>query len=474
MVIGTCQPSSPNKSTSGVSQAVHRREALRAATVGRVEGTTTDLGTEALRIATELIRLDTTNTGDSTSVGERQAAQYVMGLLQEVGYQPQYFESEPRRGTVLLRIEGSDAGRPGLVLHGHLDVVPAEAMDWQTDPFGGEIIDGYLWGRGAVDMKDMDAMMLAVVRQWAQQGLRPPRDVLLCFFADEEAGGRLGSHWTVEHHAEFFAGATEAVGEVGGYSTYVAGRRVYLLQTAEKGLTWLRLVARGTAGHGSASNPDNAVVHLVNALQRVARQAWPGHLNSTMQQLLSGAADLAGLPIDLAEPDSWEPVLAAFGPARRWVAPSTATACNLTGLQGGSKVNVVPGQASGLVDMRPLPGHSAPALEQIEVLAGPHVSVEQINQDAGIEAPIDCDLVQAMQAALNRADPEAAVLPYMMPGGTDAKALSRLGIAGYGFAPLQLPVGFDFTAMFHGVDERVPVQAIDFGANVLADFLAHC
>lgn len=440
----------------------------------RVEGTLSQLGSEALRIAAELIRFDTTNTGDSASVGERAAAEYAMGLLEEVGYQPQYFESAPRRGTVLLRIEGRDAGRPALVLHGHLDVVPAEAGDWRVDPFSGEIIDGYLWGRGAVDMKDMAGMMLAVVRQWARSGTRPPRDVLFCFFADEEAGGRLGSHWTVEHQPEFFADATEAVGEVGGYATYVAGQRVYLLQTAEKGLSWLRLVANGTAGHGSAENPDNAVVHLVEALERITRHVWPSQLGPTMRQLLSGAADLAGLPIDLADPASWEPVLAAFGPAKRWVTPSTATACNLTGLAAGGKVNVVPGQATGLIDMRPLPGQSAWALEQMAELAGPQVSVEIINQDAGMEAPLTGDLVTEMQAALHRADPAGTVLPYMLPGGTDAKALSQLGIAGYGFTPLLLPAGFDFTAMFHGVDERVPVSAVGFGAEVLADFLAHC
>ena len=442
--------------------------------MGRVEGTLSQLGSEALRIAADLIKIDTTNTGDGASVGERTAAEYAMGLLQEVGYTPAYFESTPRRGTVLLRIEGHDAGRPALVLHGHLDVVPAEAEAWQVDPFGGEIIDGCLWGRGAVDMKDMAGMMLAVVRQWARTGTKPPRDVLLCFFADEEAGGRLGSHWTVEHRPEFFAGATQAVGEVGGYATYVAGRRVYLLQTAEKGLTWLRLVATGTAGHGSADNPDNAVTHLVEALQRITQHVWPSQLNSTMRQLLAGAADLAGLSVDLADPASWAPVLAAFGPAERWVTPATASACNLTGLAAGGKVNVVPGQATGLIDLRPVPGQSAAALAQIEDLAGPKVRVEVINQDRGLEAPLTGDLVTAMRAALERADPAGTVLPYMLPGGTDAKALSRLGIDGYGFTPLLLPAGFDFTAMFHGVDERVPVSAIGFGAEVLADFLAHC
>ncbi|MCL1898369.1 MAG: M20/M25/M40 family metallo-hydrolase, partial [Micrococcales bacterium] len=309
------------------------------------------VGQRALSIAQDLIRFDTTNTGDSASQGERQAAEYVIGLLQDCGYQPIYLESEPRRGNVMLRIEGHDDGKPPLVLHGHLDVVPAQSESWTVDPFGVQISDGFLWGRGAVDMKNFDAVILALIEYWAATGQRPARDLLVCFFADEEAGGRKGAHWLVDHHPDFFIGAEEAVGEVGGFSTMVAGQRTYLLQTAEKGIAWLQLVARGTAGHGSARNTDNAVFHLVEALTRVTRIAWPISWNETVRRLLTGAAELAGLSLDWDDPTSLEAVVAAFGPASRWVASSIATSCNLTGLAAGGKINVVPEQASALLDI---------------------------------------------------------------------------------------------------------------------------
>ncbi|MCL2802372.1 MAG: M20/M25/M40 family metallo-hydrolase [Micrococcales bacterium] len=439
-----------------------------------MESDSTDLAAQTLSICRDLIRIDTTNTGDDGSVGERLAAEYVLGLLQDLGYEPHLVESRPKRASVLLRIEGSQGSRPALVWHGHLDVVPAIAQEWQVDPFGAEVIDGILWGRGAVDMKNVDAMMLAVVKQWALTGTKPPRDILLCFFADEESGGKLGAHWLVDHQREFFEGANEAVGEVGGFSTSLAGRRTYLIQTAEKGIAWLRLVAKGTAGHGSAQNPDNAVNHLVDALSRIAQVSWPRELTPTMTALLEGASELTGLRFEPDDPAAIDQIIAAFGPAGRWVAPSLSTSCNLTGLDAGSKVNVVPGRAQAMIDIRPLPGQRDLVFETVTDLAGPQVKVETINDDVAVQAPLDRPLVSAMKAALKRADPSAGIVPYMLPAGTDAKALSRLSLACYGFAPLRLPDGFDFTAMFHGVDERVPVEALAFGAEVLADFLAQC
>ncbi|MDR3359260.1 MAG: M20/M25/M40 family metallo-hydrolase, partial [Bifidobacteriaceae bacterium] len=262
------------------------------------------LADDAVQIARDLIRFDTTNTGDEDSKGERSASEYVVGLLQDLGYEPTYVESAPRRGNVVARIEGADPSRPALLLHGHLDVVPADASEWRADPFGGEVEDGVLWGRGAVDMKDMDAMMLAVVKDWGRRGAKPPRDIVLAFFADEEAGGRLGSEWMTANHPEVFRGATQAVSEVGGFSVEIAGRRAYLLQMAEKGIAWLRLVARGTGGHGSAVNDDNAVAHLVEALSRIAAHRWPLNLRPVQRALLEGVADLTGVQADLDDPEA--------------------------------------------------------------------------------------------------------------------------------------------------------------------------
>src|SRR5690606_3285857 len=249
---------------------------------------------EVVDLCRDLIRIDTSNYGDSSGPGERDAAEYVMARLTEVGFEPELIESEPRRSSVVLRIPGTDPTRPALVLHGHTDVVPANAADWSVDPFAAEERDGLMWGRGAVDMKDMDAMILAVVRDMGRTGWRPPRDLIVAMFADEENGGRLGAQWLVRNRPDFFEGASEAISEVGGYSVDIDGRRTYLLQTAEKGLAWLRLVADGTAGHGSQVNTDNAVTALAGAVHRIGEHAWPLRLTKTVTQLLDGVAELTG------------------------------------------------------------------------------------------------------------------------------------------------------------------------------------
>src|SRR5580693_4448476 len=230
---------------------------------------------EVAGLASDLIRIDTTNPGDHSGPGERAAAEHVAGLLADAGLEPVVLESHPKRASVVARIAGTDSSRPALLIHGHLDVVPADAADWRVHPFSGEIAGDCVWGRGAVDMKDMDAMILAVVRQRLAEGRRPARDVVLAFLADEEAGGTYGARYLVDNHAGLFEGVTEAVGEVGGFSVTLGGQRLYLIQTAEKGISWLRLTARGTAGHGSMLQPDNAVTELAETVARMGRHEWP-------------------------------------------------------------------------------------------------------------------------------------------------------------------------------------------------------
>ncbi|MCC2308160.1 M20/M25/M40 family metallo-hydrolase [Cellulomonas chengniuliangii] len=422
---------------------------------------------EVVRICQELIRIDTSNYGDGTGPGERAAAEYVMGLLTEVGLSPEYFESEPGRANVVVRLEGRDRERPALVLHGHLDVVPAQASDWSVDPFSGEEKDGLIWGRGAVDMKDMDAMMLAVVRQMAREGRKPARDVVLAFFADEEAGGVHGARWAVDNRPDLFEGATEAISEVGGFSVEVDGRRAYLLQTAEKGIGWLRLVADGRAGHGSQVNHDNAVTHLAAAVARIGQHPWPLALTPTVERLLRGVADLTGLPFDPHDPQTVDRLVHALGPASRFVGATLRNTANPTQLSAGYKANVIPGRAEAVIDGRFLPGHESQLMSTLHELAGPEVRIEVLHRDVALEVPFEGELVDAMAAALLAEDPGAAVLPYTLSGGTDNKSLSVLGITGYGFAPLRLPGAMDFSAMFHGVDERVPTDALRFGVRVL-------
>jgi acetylornithine deacetylase/succinyl-diaminopimelate desuccinylase-like protein len=369
---------------------------------------------------------------------------------------------------VLLRIPGADRTRPALVVHGHTDVVPAQASDWKVDPFGGDEMDGMIWGRGAVDMKDMDAMILAVLRDMRRTGWQPARDLVVAFFADEEAGGRLGARWVVDNHPEWFEGATEAISEVGGFSVDIDGRRTYLLQTAEKGIAWLRLIADGTAGHGSQVNTDNAVTNLAEAVAKIGRHQFDTHLGPTVTAFLTGVADLTGLPFDPADPGTVDALVSALGPMGKFVGSTTANYANPTQLGAGYKANVVPGQASAVVDIRFLPGQEEAAISTVRELAGEGVRLEDVHRDVALEVPFAGDLVDAMIASLDAEDPGAHVLPYMLSGGTDNKSLARLGITGYGFAPLRLPPELDFAGMFHGVDERVPVESACCGGSCRA------
>jgi acetylornithine deacetylase/succinyl-diaminopimelate desuccinylase-like protein len=354
------------------------------------------------------------------------------------------------------------------VLHGHLDVVPADAGAWSVDPFAGEVRDGLLWGRGAVDMKDMDAMMLASVERILASGRRPARDLTLAFFADEEAGGLLGSRWVVDHHPELFAGATEAISEVGGYSIDLQGRRAYLLQTGEKALAWIKLTARGPAAHGSRLIRENAVTRLAEAVAAIGRKEWPIRLTDTTRGLVDELGRLLGMDPQQVGPDA---VVLASGTASGFVLATLRTTTNPTVLEAGYKHNVIPDTATALVDVRTLPGEEAAVLAELQALVGDDIEIETVHTDIGLENPFEGRLVERIIALLGEHDPGAPVLPYLMSGGTDNKALSLLGITGYGFAPLQLPAGMDFPGMFHGVDERVPLAALDFGTDVLTDLL---
>ncbi len=429
---------------------------------------------EVVGLCADLIRFDTSNYGTNEGPGERAAAEHVAGLLDEVGLAPELFESDKGRANVVVRLPGTDSSRPALVLHGHLDVVPARAADWRVDPFAGHVEDGLLWGRGAVDMKDMDAMILAVVRQMAREGRRPARDVVVAMFADEEAGGVYGAHWAVRNRPDLFEGASEAISEVGGFSVDIDGHRAYLLQTAEKGLSWLRLVADGRAGHGSQVAEDNAVTHVAEAVARIGRHQWPLQLTPTVRALLEGVARLTGLRFDPDDSTSVDALVAALGPASRFVGATLRHTTNPTQLEAGYKANVIPGRAEATVDGRFLPGYEEDFTTTVKDLAGPHVRIEHVHHDVALEAPHTGSLVDAMSDALLAEDPGATVLPYTLSGGTDNKSLSRLGITGYGFAPLRLPADLDFAGMFHGVDERVSTDALVFGTRVLDRLLATC
>ena len=423
---------------------------------------------DTARIAQDLIRIDTTNYGEGRSKGETEAAEYLGARLEKLGLETTYVDAAERRTSVVARVAGSDPSLPALVVHGHTDVVPADPTNWTVDPFGGEIRDGMLWGRGAVDMKNMDAMMVGALTDILADGGRPKRDLIVAYFSDEENGGVFGSHYLVDNNPELFAGATEAISEVGGYSVMLNGTRAYLLQTGEKALIWIKLTARGTAAHGSRVIHANAITRLAEAVVMLGRRDWPVHLTATTEQLVTELARIMEADVTQVGP---EELVLSTGTAAGFIQASLRTTTNPTVLTAGYKHNVIPDTAEALVDIRCLAGEEESVLAEVRDLIGPHVELEVIHQDIGLENRFEGPLVDAMVGALQTADPGAPVLPYLLSGGTDNKALSKLGITGYGFAPLQLPAELDFPAMFHGVDERVPLDALVFGRRVLGDLL---
>ena len=430
-----------------------------------------NLEAEVVKICQELIRIPSVNFGEGRG-DEKAVAEYIVASLAEVGIASEIFESAPNRCNVIARLPGRDETRPGLVVHGHIDVVPANADDWSVDPFAAEIRDDMIWGRGAVDMKNMDAMILAIVRKWARTGYKPPRDIVLAFFADEEAGMTFGSRWVAAEHPEVFAGCSEAVSEVGGFSVTVAdGKRLYFVEAAQKGIHWMKLTAHGRAGHGSMMNDENALTAIADAVAKIGRYEWPQRYTKTVKALFSKIAQVTGKKYDEAD---LRPLLSEIGPTARMIGATLQNTANPTRLEAGYKANVIPGSASAVIDGRFLPGYEDELNRTIREIIGPDISIETISRDIALEIEFEGDLVEAMCKAITTFDPEGIPVPYLMSGGTDNKALSELGIIGYGFSPLQLPADLDFMALFHGVDERVPISGLEFGVKVLENFLENC
>ena len=435
---------------------------------------------EVVELVSALIRFDTSNTGDpATTRGERECAQWVAARLEEVGYHTEYIEAgAPGRGNVFARLPGKDPSRGALMIHGHLDVVPAEAADWSVHPFSGAVEDGYVWGRGAVDMKDMVGMTIAVARHFKRNGIVPPRDLVFGFVSDEEAGGNYGCKWLINNRADLFDGVSEAIGEVGGFSLTVprkdgGERRLYLIQTAERGMRWMRLTAHGRAGHGMLIHDENAVTAVAEAVARLGRHQFPIVMTDAVEQFLNAVAEETGYALDVDSPDL-EGTIAKLGSIGRLVAATLRDTANPTMLTAGYKANVIPATAEAVVDCRVLPGRLKAFEKEVDELIGPDVTREWIVDLPSYETTFDGRLLDAMNAAILATDPDARTVPYMLAGGTDAKHFARLGIRCFGFAPLRLPPELDFSALFHGVDERVPVDSLKFGAQVLAHFLLNC
>lgn len=428
---------------------------------------------EVVTLVGELIRRNSENWGESTdTVGEADVADYIAQVLRETGWQPEVITttSDARR-AVALRVTGSDVDAPAMLVHGHIDVVPAIAKDWSHDPYAADITDdGMLVGRGAVDMKDMDGMLLALLRHWGRTGERPRRTLQFLFTPDEEAGGRHGAHWLVANRPDLFENCTEAVGEVGGFSITVKDDlRLYPIQTAEKGIRWLRLTAAGRAGHGSMINHDNAVTSLCDAVTKVGQHAWPIRITPTVERFLAELSDAYGVDLD---PRDMSEVFAKLGTLGSLVGATLQNTANPTMLSAGYKHNVIPQDATAFIDGRVLPGYEQEFEDEVKRIVGDAIDVQYDIRDIALETSFDGPTVDAMAAALRAEDSGARPVPYMISGGTDAKAFSTLGIRCFGFSPLKLPQGLDYWQLFHGVDERVPVSALQFGVRVLNRFFA--
>jgi len=456
----------------------------------------TPAGADAARFAADLIRIDTSNRGGGDA-HERPAAEYVAARLAEAGLEPVLLESAPGRANVVARIGGcgadEDARARGdgaqhegaqhegaqhegaLLLHGHLDVVPADPAAWSVHPFSGEIRDGVLWGRGAVDMKNADAVLIALAAEWARSGRRPRRDIVLAFTADEEDTAEFGARWLVERHPGLFEGCTEAIGESGAFTFHAGpGQRLYPIASAERGTAWLKLTARGRAGHGSKPNATNAVTRLAEAVARIGAYRWPVRLIPTVRAAVEAIAAAAGTRLPDGALDGRlgaEDLLGWLGPAGALVAGTVRNSANPTMLAAGYKINVIPGDAVGYVDGRVLPGFEDEFRASLDALTGPEVSWEYVTEEIPLEAPPGAPVMARMARALLAEDPGSVVVPYCMSGGTDAKQFSRLGMTCYGFTPLVLPEGYDYYAMFHGTDERIPLSALEASVQIMDRFL---
>lgn len=426
----------------------------------------------AVEMLQALLRIDTRNPPGN----ERPAAEYIAGQLRAYGLEPRFIEGRADRTNVICRIEGTGERAP-LLLTGHTDVVPVEEQHWDQPPFAGNIVNGYLFGRGAIDMKNHVTACLTMVQLLAEQGVRPRRDVIFAAVADEEEGCTWGSRYLVENHPDEVR-AEYMIGEIGGFTQYINGLRYYPIQIAEKGAARIKMIARGKPGHGSMPHPEMAITRLAQALSVLGTTRLPQHSSKAMERFIGVLAStqrpparwvlprllnprLSGVLLDRALPPDLSRVIGAL--LHNTVSP--------TMLEGGVKFNVIPSEVSCLLDGRLIPGQSAEdLLRELRALVGELVEFELLDAYPGVEQRDPASpLYTAMVDSLAKFDPAGIPLPNMVPGFTDAQFFSRLGIRCYGFSPLQFPEADNvrFSELFHGHNERIHVDGFRWGLKVL-------
>jgi acetylornithine deacetylase/succinyl-diaminopimelate desuccinylase-like protein len=419
---------------------------------------------DAERLLGDLVRFETINPPGSEAI----AARYVADELRTVGLEPQVIESAPGRGNVVARIPGGS--QPPLLLFGHLDVVPVESEHWTHPPFDADIVDGYMWGRGTLDMKYIVASQLALVRAFARNGIAFERDIIYAATADEEAGGLLGLSWLLQHHPDL-VNAGVALTEFGGFSQTIAGKRFYLCQTAEKGIAWMKMTAMGNPGHASMPRPDSAIQRIAAAAAKLGETKLPMHLTDTAVAMIEGLATALPPLRGLLDPATVDETLALLPRSQALLLDAMLrNTCAVTGLDAGYKHNVIPSRAEATLDCRLVPGQTPEdAIREIHDVVGRDVAIEVVLASAAPESPLDTPLYAAISTQVEAFDPEATVLPLLMPGATDGRFLRARDVDVYGFGPLRLDPGFDFISLIHAHDERIPLAAFRDGVKVLGE-----
>jgi acetylornithine deacetylase/succinyl-diaminopimelate desuccinylase-like protein len=417
-----------------------------------------------------LIRFDTTNPpGD-----ERECISWVQSLLEPLGVDVRVLAREPERPNLIARL-GGRGERPPLLLQGHVDVVAARGH-WEHPPFAGEIADGCLWGRGALDMKGGVAMMLAAFMRIAAGASQPPGDVILCLLCDEEAGSDLGANYLVTEHPDLFSGVRYALGEFGGFTMELAGRRFYPIMVAEKQICWTLARIRGAAGHGSLVVRGAAAGKLGQLLSRLERRRLPVHVTPVVRSMVEAIASelpaAMALPLRLLiKPALTDPLLEVLGERGRFFDPLLHNTANANIIAAGDKINVVPGEASVQLDCRLLPGLGPDALfAELRALADVELELEVIRHDP-VKAGSDLAMFGTLASALRELDPSAKPIPMLLPAATDGRFFARLGIQTYGFLPMPMPAELHFMRLIHAENERVPVDAIEFGTRAITRVL---
>ena len=418
-----------------------------------------------------LIRFNTTNPPGN----ERECVEWIDELLREGGFETQILAKDPERPNLLARLKGRDEA-PALLLYGHVDDVPVEGQNWQHPPFEGKNVDGWIWGRGALDMKGGVAMMLAAFLRAKAEGLAPPGDVLLLIVSDEESGGDYGAKYLVEEHARLFNGVRYALGEFGGFTLYVGRRRFYPIQVAEKQLCFLRATVRGPGGHGALPLRGGAMAKVARLLTRLDRRRLPVHVTPVARRFLETMADSSPFPTGtilrrLLDPRLTDRMLDLLRGKGQVFDPVLHNTVNATLVRGGEKINVIPSEVTVELDGRLLPGYTpTDAIAELRRLVGDDVEFEVIRHDPGPSEP-DMGLFDTLAGILREADPDSIPVPLLFPAITDARFFSRLGIQTYGFLPMKLPADFNFSQTIHAADERIPVEAVSFGASAIYEAL---